>query len=161
MPLPRMLLIASATMLQRPMARISRGCGARWRSAVIAPLYHKAGGARLKRWARRTDFMLPPHLYRVEESEVRYSYATHLECSVTGERYDIARLQGLSAAKKPLLGRYDLEALKREVAREEIMSRPSGLWRWHELLPIPAPSHVISLGEVETPLIPLTNSARP
>jgi len=96
-----------------------------------------------------------------EESEVRYSYATHLECSVTGERYDIARLQGLSAAKKPLLARYDLEALKREVAREEIMSRPSGLWRWHELLPIPDPSHVISLGEVETPLIPLTNSARP
>jgi threonine synthase len=92
---------------------------------------------------------------------VRYCYATHLECSVTGERYDIARLQGLSAAKKPLLARYDLEALKRAVTRDAISARPPGLWRWHELLPVPHPKDVVSLGEVETPLIALERSARP
>ena len=92
---------------------------------------------------------------------MRYSYATHLECSLTGERYDIARLQGLSAAKKPLLARYDLEALRREVPRDAITARAAGLWRWHELLPVPAPEHIVTLGEVETPFIPLVNSPRP
>ncbi|HTT01806.1 MAG TPA: threonine synthase [Steroidobacteraceae bacterium] len=92
---------------------------------------------------------------------MRYSYATHLECSLTGRHYDIGKLQGLSAANKPLLARYDLEALKRELTRAEISRRAQTLWRWHELLPVPDPSHVVSLGEVETPLIPLLNSQRP
>ncbi|MGH8277044.1 MAG: threonine synthase, partial [Steroidobacteraceae bacterium] len=93
--------------------------------------------------------------------EVRYSYATHLECSATGERHEIGKLQGLSAAKKPLLARYDLNALKREVTRRDIETRPAGLWRWRELLPVPDPAHIVSLGEVETPLIELRNSRRP
>jgi threonine synthase len=92
---------------------------------------------------------------------VRYSYATHLECSETGERHDIGRLQGLSTAKKPLLARYDLAALKRGVPREQIAARPPGLWRWHELLPLPDVTAIISLGEIETPLVPLANSERP
>ncbi|HYB63837.1 MAG TPA: pyridoxal-phosphate dependent enzyme, partial [Steroidobacteraceae bacterium] len=92
---------------------------------------------------------------------MRYSYATHLECSATGERHDITRLQGLSAAGKPLLARYDLGELRRAVARRDIEARPPGLWRWRELLPVPAPGQVVSLGEVETPLIELTNSTRP
>lgn len=90
-----------------------------------------------------------------------FSYATHLECSATGERYDIAKLQGLSAAKKPLLTRYDLAALARDVTREAIAARPAGLWRWRELLPVPDAAHIVSLGELETPLIPLPRSARP
>jgi threonine synthase len=92
---------------------------------------------------------------------VRYSYATHLECSATGERHDITHLQGLSAAGKPLLARYDLAALRRELTRAEIDQRPAGLWRWRELLPVPDARHVTSLGEVETPLVELTNSTRP
>jgi len=83
---------------------------------------------------------------------VRYSYATHLECSLTGQRHDIARLQGLSQAGKPLLVRYDLAALGRELSRSAIEARPSGLWRWQELLPVPAPDYAVSLGEIETPL---------
>ena len=92
---------------------------------------------------------------------MRYSYATHLECSVSAESYDITQLQGLSAAGKPLLARYDLDALRRAVTREEIMARAPGLWRWHELLPVTHSSHIVSLGEVETPLIPLARSERP
>jgi threonine synthase len=92
---------------------------------------------------------------------VRHSYASHLECSATGERHDIGRLQALSAASKPLLARYDLAALRREVRRAEIESRTPGLWRWRELLPVTSPVHIVSLGEVETPLIELANSARP
>jgi threonine synthase len=92
---------------------------------------------------------------------VPYTYATHLECSATAERYDIGKLQGLSAAKKPLLARYDLAALAREVTREDIEARTPGLWRWHELLPVPDSASVVSLGEIETPLIALTRSTRP
>ena len=92
---------------------------------------------------------------------MRYTYATHLECSATGERYEIRRLQGLSAAGKPLLARYDLAALARELTRDEIERRAPGLWRWRELLPVPSEKHVVSLGEVETPLIALERSARP
>ncbi len=92
---------------------------------------------------------------------MRYSYATHLECSATGEHYEIGRVQGLSAAKKPLLARYDLAALKREFTREEIDARPPGLWRWRELLPVTDAAHIVSLGEVETPLIELHHSERP
>jgi len=91
---------------------------------------------------------------------VPYTYATHLECSATGERYDIGKLQGLSAARKPLLARYDLASLAREVRREDIEARAPGLWRWHELLPVPDSASVLSLGEIETPLIPLTRSSR-
>jgi threonine synthase len=100
-------------------------------------------------------------LYHKPEPSVRYSYATHLECSATGERHDIGRLQGLSAAEKPLLARYDLAALRRAVGRQDIEARPPTLWRWRELLPVPDPRHIVSLGEVETPLIELTHSARP
>ena len=92
---------------------------------------------------------------------MRYSYATNLECSATGERHDIGRLQGLSRAGKPLLARYDLAALGREMSRAGIEQRSPGLWRWHELLPVASPADVVSLGEVETPLVGLTRSERP
>jgi threonine synthase len=92
---------------------------------------------------------------------MRYSYATHLECSATAERHDIGVLQGLSRAGKPLLARYDLTALRRDLARSDIEARPADLWRWHELLPVRDAAHALSLGEVETPLIDLLRSERP
>jgi threonine synthase len=90
-----------------------------------------------------------------------YSYATHLECSVTGERHDIGKLQGLSAAGKPLLVRYDLATLRRDLGPEAIEARTPELWRWHELLPLPRSADRVSLGEIETPLIALHRSERP
>ncbi len=91
----------------------------------------------------------------------RYSYATHLECSATGERYDMSVPQNLSKAGKPLLARYDLAALKNEVKRSEIEARPADMWRWHELLPLKRPEDIINLGEVETPLVALSEASRP
>ena len=91
----------------------------------------------------------------------RYSYATHLECSATGERYDMSVPQNLSKAGKPLLARYDLAALKNEVKRSEIEARPADMWRWHELLTLKRPEDIINLGEVETPLVALSEASRP
>jgi threonine synthase len=82
-------------------------------------------------------------------------FMTHLECSLTGERYNADRLQNLSKAGKPLLARYDLEAVAARLTREELASRPAGMWKWRELLPLPEGAEPVSLGEPETPLIPL------
>lgn len=91
----------------------------------------------------------------------RYTYATHLECSATGARYDIGAAQNLSEAGKPLLVRYDLAALRRDVPRKRIEERPADMWRWHELMPLKASGDIITLGENETPLIPLSEASRP
>ena len=83
------------------------------------------------------------------------SYATHLECSATGERYDINSVHNLSAAGKPLLVRYDLAALKAAMPTPAYDGRGPDLWRYRELLPVREEKHVLSLGEVTTPLVRL------
>ena len=80
---------------------------------------------------------------------------THLECSLTGELYEAGQVHNLSRAGKPLLVRYDLDAARRTLTRESIAARAPGMWKWRELLPHDI--EPISLGEPETPLVPLPN----
>ena len=82
-------------------------------------------------------------------------FMTHLDCSLTGERYAADRLHNLSRAGKPLLARYDLEAVKRVLTRDIVAARPPGMWKWRELLPLPVGALPVSLGEPETPLVTL------
>jgi threonine synthase len=89
------------------------------------------------------------------------TFVTHLECSLTGERYPADTLQNLSKAGRPLLVRYDLDGIRRALPRETLAARPQTLWRYRELLPVRRPENVLSLGEVVTPLIPLTRIAGP
>ncbi|MEE4212752.1 MAG: threonine synthase, partial [Parvularcula sp.] len=81
------------------------------------------------------------------------SFVTHLECSYTGERYEKGVPHGLSKAGKPLLVRYDLEAIKDAVSRELFAGRTEGFWRYREMLPVAKAENRISLGEVMTPLV--------
>src|SRR5204863_14949 len=90
--------------------------------------------------------------------EDRPTFVTHLECSLTGERYEADQLHGLSRAGRPLLVRYDLEALGQAVSRGDIAARETDLWRWRELLPVRHTTSIVSLGEIETPLIPIPRS---
>lgn len=78
---------------------------------------------------------------------------THLECSYTGDRYEAGKVHGLSDAGKPLLVRYDLEALAKAVSKRDLLRRTEGFWRYREFLPVAKPENRISLGEVVTPLI--------
>ncbi|MFL6779426.1 MAG: threonine synthase, partial [Sphingomicrobium sp.] len=87
-------------------------------------------------------------------------FMTHLECSLTGERYEADRLQNLSKAGKPLLARYDLDAAAAQLSRDGLASRLAGMWKWRELLPLPEGAEPVSLGEPETPLIPLDHIGR-
>ena len=89
----------------------------------------------------------------------RPTFVTHLECSLTGERYAADQLHNLSRAGRPLLVRYDLDAVRAALPRETLAARATDLWRWRELLPVRHTRNVVSLGEVETPLIPIPASA--
>ena len=82
-------------------------------------------------------------------------FVTHLECSLTGERHEAGRLHNLSRAGKPLLVRYDLDAVARALTRDVLAARPAGMWKWRELLPLPQGVEPVSLGEAETPLVAL------
>ena len=89
------------------------------------------------------------------------SFMTHLECSLTGERYEAGQVHNLSRAGKPLLVRYDLNALANILTRESIAARGPGMWKWRELLPVPDGVEPVSLGEPETPIVPLTRTGGP
>ena len=84
------------------------------------------------------------------------NYVTHLECSLTAERYPAGVIHGLSKSGKPLLVRYDLERMRREVDRDTVTRRPGGFWRYLEFLPLTSADSVLDLGEVTTPLIELS-----
>jgi len=83
------------------------------------------------------------------------TFVTHLECGYTGERFEADKLHNLSSAGKPLLVRYDLDAVKAAVSKELWASREPSLWRYRELLPVRARENCVSLGEIMTPVIPL------
>jgi threonine synthase len=86
------------------------------------------------------------------------TFVTHLECSSTGERYPADQLIGLSDRAKPLLVRYDLDAVKAAVEPGTLGERPACMWRYRELLPVPDVEDIVSLGETATPLIPLLDA---
>src|SRR6185369_20569 len=66
----------------------------------------------------------------------RPTFVTHLECSMTGERYEADTLHNLSKVGKPLLVRYDLAGVKQALTKEALKQRPDDLWKWRELLPV-------------------------
>ena len=88
------------------------------------------------------------------------TFVSHLECSISGQRYEAGKVHGLSEAGRPLLVRYDLERLAASVSKADIAASDApGFWRYAPFLPVGDPSNRISLGEVVTPLIPLERSA--
>lgn len=91
----------------------------------------------------------------------RPSFVTHLECSMTGETYAADQLHGLSRVGRPLLVRYDLAGVGAALTRDALEARPTDLWRWRELLPVRRAENIVSLGEIETPLIAIPKSGGP
>jgi threonine synthase len=84
---------------------------------------------------------------------------THLECSLTGERYEAGQIHNLSRAGKPMLVRYDMDAARRTLTRDSIGAREDGMWKWRELLP--NDGEPVSLGEGETPIVALSRTGGP
>ena len=84
-----------------------------------------------------------------------FSALSHLVCSRTGTHHDADIVQNLSPVGAPLLAAYDLERLAATWRPDDLHGRTASLWRWHELLPVRDPAHVMSLGEGGTPLLPM------
>src|SRR5207248_1090992 len=81
-------------------------------------------------------------------------FLTHLECTSCGRQHEWRQLQNLCTnCQKPLFPVYDLAAAGRALRREHLATREKSLWRYRELLPLPAEVEPISLGEGGTPLL--------
>lgn len=81
-------------------------------------------------------------------------FFSHLECSLCGRTYDPDRpWQVCPDCGRPLLARYDLAAA-RQLGRERLIGPEPSLWRYRALLPVRDPTHIVTLGEGFTPLLP-------
>lgn len=84
-----------------------------------------------------------------------FTFLTHLECSVCGDRHSPHEVQTVCrSCGKSLLARYDLQSAK-QFTRESLRSRPPSLWRYREVLPVERQEHIVSFGEGMTPIVPL------
>jgi threonine synthase len=78
----------------------------------------------------------------------------NLRCPVCGKDFDIHLVQTFCVdCNSPILAEYDLAKIRNQVDRDEIAARPSGLWRWAELLPVFDEQYRLTLGEGSTPLL--------
>jgi threonine synthase len=60
--------------------------------------------------------------------------------------------------QSPILAQYNLPSAREHLDREAIYARRmSGMWRWQDILPVEGRDFISSLGEGDTPLIPITN----
>jgi threonine synthase len=80
------------------------------------------------------------------------SFVSHLESPVDGARLPARTVQTVHAGR-PLLVRYDLEAIRRSTSPEDVAGRPPTLWRYRELLPLEDERNLATLGEGMTPLL--------
>ena len=89
------------------------------------------------------------------------NFVTHLECSLTGKKYEKNKIHGLSEEGKPLLVRYNLKKMGEIISREDIgKNSEPGFWRYSFMLPVEKKENRISLGEVITPLIKLEEAIK-
>jgi threonine synthase len=87
-------------------------------------------------------------------------FLTHLNCTSCGLRHDPSRLQNLChTCHKPLFAVYDLAAARRVLTREALANRGKSLWRYREVLPLPANFEPVTFGEGGTPLLPAVRFA--
>jgi len=54
----------------------------------------------------------------------RETFVTHLECALEGTRANADTIQTLSPAGRPYWVKYDMQALKADLDRDELDSRP-------------------------------------
>ena len=79
-------------------------------------------------------------------------FVTHLESALDGTRFAAGQVHTVHHGR-PLWVRYDLRAVPAAVRPADLALRPPSLWRYRELLPLPAGEEPVSLGEGMTPLL--------
>ena len=84
------------------------------------------------------------------------TYAQSLRCRECSRDYPLEALHVCEFCFGPLEVVYDDEAIRKDVSREKIASRPSTLWRYREFLPCDADT-AVDIGAGFTPLIHAKN----
>ena len=80
------------------------------------------------------------------------AFLTHLESAIDGTRVAADRIQTTHDGR-PLLARYDLEAVAATINRDRLQGRRPTMWRYREILPVEDDSNIVTLGEGMTPLL--------
>ena len=84
------------------------------------------------------------------------NFVLHLECSDCGTRYSTREIHTFCPdCQAALITRYDIKSARQHLDREAVRARPRGMWRWSELLPVDDPANRVTLGEGDTPTLPL------
>jgi threonine synthase len=80
-------------------------------------------------------------------------FVTHLSCWACGAIYSHSTLINLCDCGKPLQVHYDLPAVSQILTPQRLKERDNNLWRYREVLPLPAEHEPPTLGEGGTPLL--------
>jgi threonine synthase len=80
-------------------------------------------------------------------------FVTHLESAWDQAKFEKGRVWSMHQGR-PLWVRYDLDAVRRTIKPDAFRDRPPSLWRYRELLPLPADAEPVTLGEGMSPLLP-------
>ncbi len=84
-----------------------------------------------------------------------------LDCPACGGSCDLSEPRTVcGACGQPLVARYDLARVRREVPRGSLARFGTDLWRFRAVLPFAADHPVVRLGEGGTPLLPLPRLAK-
>jgi len=78
---------------------------------------------------------------------------THLDCTKCDKRYQPGRVYTVCSCGAPLYARYDLARAALEMRPGHLELREPTMWRYREVLPLPADAAKVSLGEGFTPLL--------
>ena len=82
------------------------------------------------------------------------SLLSHLECTLCGLAYDADELHNLCPNDGGVLyARYDLARAAATLDRDKVETRPPGIWRIPELMPVRDMVNIVTLGEGGTPLL--------
>ncbi len=84
------------------------------------------------------------------------AFVSHIECTVCGHRHPPGTLLTVCTACGQMLAvRYDLPRVAVALTKNDLRTRPSGMYRFRELLPLEDGEEPVTLGEGGTPLLPL------
>ena len=87
-------------------------------------------------------------------------FVSHIECTVCGRRHEAGQLLTVCQDCGQMLAvRYDLPRAAAAVTPESLRSRPPGMYRFRELVPLDAAEEPVTLGEGGTPLLALPRLA--
>lgn len=83
------------------------------------------------------------------------AFVKSIDCSGCDRKYAPAKPLGLCECGAPLLVRYDLAAIRKQLKKTALVDRPSDMWRYIEVMPVEREDDIVTLGEGFSPILHL------